>query len=597
MKERLDALRRELPNWSLNGFVVPRADEHQGEYVPACSERLLWLSGFSGSAGLAVVLEDTAALFVDGRYTLQAADETDPSSFQIVHTADRSATDWIAATLPAGARLGYDPWLHTPDGARGLSEACQRAGGTLVATEGNPLDRVWANRPPPPLAPVVPHYLPYSGWSSQEKRRVVCADLAAAKIDAAVLAAPDSIAWLLNIRGGDVPYTPLPLSFAIVHADTWVELFVDPRKLGEAVRVHLGASVRIAPPAAFGEALDALGEAAKTVRYDGAGTPMWVLERLRAAGARPDRGADPCALPKACKNPVELAGARAAHRRDGVALTRFLAWLSGEVGHAPITEISAAERLDAFRAEGQSWRGPSFATISAAGANGAIVHYHSRPETDRELTPGMLYLVDSGGQYLDGTTDVTRTVSLGTPDTDQRRRFTQVLKGHIAIASAVFPAGTTGSQLDVLARRALWNAGVDYDHGTGHGVGSYLGVHEGPHRIAKTGNTVALKPGMIVSNEPGYYRAGHYGIRIESLVTVIAAPAPPGAERDLLGFETLTLAPVDRRLIDAALLDGDEVAWLDAYHARVRAALAPLLDPATAAWLEQATGPIASPVA
>ncbi|MBF0130582.1 MAG: aminopeptidase P family protein, partial [Alphaproteobacteria bacterium] len=523
--ERLDALRAELERRGLDGFVVPHADAHQGEYLPRCSERLWWLTGFKGSAGTAVVLRDRAALFTDGRYTLQAGLEVDARRFEVRHLVEQPPHAWIGETLPAGARLGYDPWLHTCDGAERLREACERAGGELVPCEGNPVDVLWRGRPGPPLAPVIPHPLEYAGLPGADKRRRLGEDLGKAKADAVVLTAPDSIAWLLNIRGGDVPFSPLPLAFAVVHADARVDLFLDPRKastpLSAHLAAHLGPEVRLLPPEALAGVIDGLGKA--RVRLDPAGAAVWFMERLRAAGARVERGADPCALPKACKNDVELNGARAAHRRDGAALARFLCWLEREAPKRYLTESSAADRLEAFRGEEDLFRGPSFATISGAGPNGAIVHYRVSPETDRLLEPGMLYLVDSGAQYLDGTTDVTRTVAIGDPTGEQKRRFTQVLKGHIAIASVRFPPGTTGSQLDVLARRALWADGVDYDHGTGHGVGSYLGVHEGPQRISKIGNGVALQPGMILSNEPGFYKAGEYGIRIENLQAVVTA--------------------------------------------------------------------------
>ncbi|MBF0561583.1 MAG: aminopeptidase P family protein [Alphaproteobacteria bacterium] len=596
MPDRLVALRAELTRCGLDGFIIPRADEHQGGYVAPASERLKWLRGFSGSAGMAVVLADRAALFIDGRYTLQAGREVDTERFSCQHLVEQPPSQWIAANLPPGARLGYDPWLHTFDSVRHLAEACELAGGHLHPCEPNPLDAVWSDRPPPPLAPVTPHSDAFTGITSAQKRHEVtqalCGSSSARQIDAVVLSAPDSIAWLLNIRGRDVPYSPLPLGFAILHADERCELFIDPRKVPAETLAHLGPSVQLEPPAAIGPALDALGQAKHRVRYDNAGTPMWIVERLRLAGARLNPGVDPCALPKACKNRIELKGARAAHRRDGLALTRFLAWLAHTAPAGGLTEIGAAARLEAFRAEGERFQGLSFPTISGAGPNGAVVHYRATPDTDRALAPDMLYLVDSGAQYLDGTTDVTRTVAIGKPTEEQRRRFTQVLKGHIALASIVFPAGTTGSQLDVLARCPLWADGVDYDHGTGHGVGSYLGVHEGPQRISKIGSTVALRPGMILSNEPGYYKADEYGIRIENLVAVIEAPAPPGAERPLLTFETLTLAPIDRALIVSSLLSSGERKWLDAYHQRVCLSLTPELDSDTAAWLAMATAPV-----
>ena len=436
----------------------------------------------------------------------------------------------------------------------------------------------------------MPHELRFAGRAAADKRRALADKLAADGVDAVVLTAPDSIAWLLNIRGGDVPRTPLPLGFAILHRDAAVELFIDRRKLVPGLEGHLGNGVAVNPPDAFGAALDRLGAAKRRVLADPSGAAAWVFDRLAAAGAEAVRGDDPCALPKACKNPVELAGARAAHRRDGAAVTRFLAWL-GPAADGGLTEIAAAERLAVLRRGNELFRDFSFDSISGAGPNGAIVHYRVTPRTDRRLESGQLYLIDSGAQYLDGTTDITRTVAIGTPTAEMRDRFTRVLKGHIALATARFPKGTTGSQLDTLARTALWQAGLDYDHGTGHGVGSYLGVHEGPHRIAKVPNRVPLEVGMIVSNEPGYYKPGAYGIRIENLVTVVPAEVE-GAERPMLGFDTLTLAPIDRNLVEPALMTADEIAWLDSYHARVRETLTPLLDAGTAEWLAAATAPM-----
>ena len=589
---RLAALRAELARRGLDGFLVPRADEHQGEYVPARAERLAWLTGFTGSAGNAVVLRDRAAVFVDGRYTLQVAAQVDDTLFARIHSADQTASEWIEANLPAGARLGYDPWLHTPNEVEKLKAAAEKAKGHLVAVEGNPLDAVWADQPAPPATPALPHDIAHAGVASADKRRQIAAELARAGEDAAALTLPESIAWLLNIRGTDVPHTPLPLSFAIVNADASVSLFIDPAKLGDETRRHLGNEVSLSAPDSFLPALAALGQAGKIVRVDPASAPVAVLEQLQAAGAKVTRAADPCLLPKACKNPVELEGSREAHRRDGAAVTRFLAWLAREAPKGTIDELTASDRLEAFRAETGLLRDLSFDTISGSGPNGAIVHYRATEATNRVMQPGELYLVDSGAQYLDGTTDITRTIAIGQPSAEMRDRFTRVLKGHIAIATGRFPKGTTGSQLDALARLSLWQGGLDYDHGTGHGVGSYLSVHEGPQRISKAGNTIALQPGMIVSNEPGYYKTGAYGIRIENLVAVTDPADVPGGERPMLGFETLTLAPIDRALIAPGLLTPEERGWMDGYHARVRETLAPLLDAETRTWLEEATRPL-----
>ncbi|MBU2089953.1 MAG: aminopeptidase P family protein [Alphaproteobacteria bacterium] len=589
---RLADLRAELKRRGVDGFLVPRADEHQGEYVPARADRLNWLTGFTGSAGQAVVLLEKAAVFIDGRYTLQAKTQVDGSLYEHQHLTDQPPGDWVAANLPAGAALAYDPWLHTANDIEKFAAAVAKARGHLVALETNPLDAVWPDQPAAPVTPTLPHPLAYAGEEASAKRRRIADILKQAGQEATVLTLPESIAWLLNIRGTDVPHTPLPLSFAILHDDARVELFIDPAKLGPEVRAHLGNEVTLGAPGDFEPALLALGQAGRKVRVDPGSVPVLVLDRLKDSGATLLRGEDPCLLPKSCKNPVELAGTRAAHLRDGAAVTRFLAWLAQAAPSGTISEIEASDRLEALRAETGLLKDLSFDTISGAGPNGAIVHYRATEASDRRLQPGELYLVDSGGQYLDGTTDITRTIAIGTPDAEMRDRFTRVLKGHITIARARFPKGTTGHQLDALARLPLWQVGLDYDHGTGHGVGSYLSVHEGPQRLSRGVNTVALQPGMIVSNEPGYYKTGGYGIRIENLVVVTEAGDIPGGERKMLGFETLTLAPFDRALIDADLLEPAERDWLNAYQARVRAAITPLVDAETALWLEEMTRPV-----
>jgi Xaa-Pro aminopeptidase len=591
-RSRLDAFRAELARRGLDGFVLPRGDEHQGEYVPPRAERLAWLTGFTGSAGAAIVLAERAAIFVDGRYTLQARQQVDTSLFEPRHLVDEPPHEWLGSHARKGMRIGFDAWLHTPDGLARLRSAAARAGAELVAVEGNPVDAVWKNQAPDPVTPVRPHDERFAGRSAADKRAELAAKLAGDGFAAAVITAPDSLAWLLNIRGADVPHTPLPLGFAVLHATGEVDLFIDQRKLIPSVVPHLGNQVKVEPRAAFGPALDRLGQGKARVLVDASTGAVWVSDRLEKAGAEIVRGQDPCALPKACKNPVELQNTRNAHVRDGVAVTRFLAWLAEEAPRGRLTELSAAARLLELRGVGDRFRDTSFTTISGAGANGAIVHYRATEASNARIAPDMLYLVDSGAQYLDGTTDVTRTVAIGKPTAEQRDRFTRVLKGHIALATARFPKGTSGSQLDALARASLWQAGVDYDHGTGHGVGSYLSVHEGPQRISKVPNTVALLPGMIVSNEPGYYKTGAYGIRIENLVAVCEVEGPQGAERPLLGFETLTLVPIDRSLIDLGLMTASEIAWLDAYHARVRQTLMPLLDPSAALWLDAVTRPL-----
>ena len=590
--ERLAALRAELARRGVDGFLVPHTDEHHNEFLPKRAERLTWLTGFTGSAGLAVVLADEAAIFIDGRYTLQVRDEVDTGLFTPRHVTDEPASDWIGERL-AGGRLGYDPWLHSEDEVKRFAGACEKAGGTLVPLEDNPLDTVWEDQPPPPLAPVVPHDIAFAGQSSADKRTRLAAELANQGIDAALISAPDSLAWLLNIRGCDVPCTPLPLGFALLNADATVDLFIDARKCPPDLAAHLGNQVRAHPPAALADALAELGARRARVRVDPATAAAWLFDRLDEAGAVIERGADPCAAPKALKNAVELDGTRAAHRRDGAALTRFLAWLARTAPQGGLDELAVTAKLAAFRAENERIQSLSFNTIAGAGANGAIVHYRASASTNRRLEPGELFLLDSGAQYLDGTTDVTRTVAIGTPSPEMRDRFTRVLLGHIALATCRFPRGTTGSQLDTLARTHLWRAGLDYDHGTGHGVGSYLGVHEGPQRISKLPNKVALEPGMIVSNEPGFYKAGAYGIRIENLVAVVEAGEVAGGEKPLLAFETLTRAPIERSLIEPALMSEADIAWLDAYHAQVRGDLTPLVDAETAAWLERATAPLA----
>jgi Xaa-Pro aminopeptidase len=584
--ERASRLRAELKRRGLDGFLIPRSDEHQGEYVPPHAERLRWLTGFSGSAGLAIVLADKAAIFVDGRYTLQVRSQTDTSTFEPKHLIEEPPARWIEDNLPKGAKLAYDPWLHTIDAVARYAAAAEKAGGRLVPVDGNPLDAVWSDQPEPPTAPVEPHPIEYAGEPASEKLKRISKSLDGA--DAAMLTMPDSIAWAFNIRGGDVSHSPLPLSFALLHADGHAELFIDERKVGDKARAHLGNIVSIRPQSGLAAALAELGKRKATVLVDPATCASWINDRLTSAGATVKRGADPCELPKACKNKAEIDGTRAAHLRDGRALTKFLAWLGLNAGKGDVDEIAAAQKLEAFRAETGKLKDLSFDTISGAGANGAIVHYRVTRGTNRPLQRGELFLVDSGAQYLDGTTDVTRTVAIGEASAEQRDRFTRVLKGHIGIATARFPEGTSGSQLDALARMALWKAGLDYDHGTGHGVGSYLSVHEGPQRISKLGS-VPLKPGMIVSNEPGYYKTGAYGIRIENLLVVTPPAQVEGGERPMLGFETLTLAPIDLACVERALLTDEEADWLNAYHARVREALSPGLDDATLAWLKDAT--------
>ncbi len=469
--------------------------------------------------------------------------------------------------------------------------ACERAEAELIPCDSNPIDAIWFDRPEGPMNPVVPHALQYSGKDSSLKREEIARKLKSERVDAVVLTAPDSIAWLLNIRGQDVQHTPLPLSWAILHNDSSVKLFINQQKVTSALVGHMQPGVSLVSPQEFGGVLDELGNKGVRFLYDPGKSPFWIWDRVKKAGATLVKGEDPCALPKACKNNVEIQGARQAHIRDGAAVCRFIAWLAREGPESQVTELKAAHVLESFRRNQELFRDLSFPTISGAGSNGAIVHYHSTEETNRRLDSGMLYLVDSGAQYVDGTTDITRTISIGTPTAEHRDRYTRVLKGHIALATARFPKGTTGSQLDAIARRPLWDVGLDYDHGTGHGVGSYLGVHEGPQRISKSPNSIALQPGMIVSNEPGYYKAGEYGIRLENLVVVVDC-LEGGAKGSWLTFETLTVVPFDPNLIEASLLTSQECHWLNSYHTRVYETLTPFLDEETTSWLRSATVPI-----
>ena len=583
---RLAEFRAELARRGLAGFIVPRADEHLGEYVPPGAERLAWLSGFTGSAGIAIVLADRAALLVDGRYVLQAAAQTDPDQWERRHVTETPPHDWLAGAA-AGKPVGYDPLLLSEEAVKRYADA----GVTLVATASNPVDAVWSDRPPPPLAAAEPHPLHHAGRGSAQKREDIAASLRAAKQDAAVITDPASVAWLLNIRGADVPFTPFALGFALARADASVDLFMDPRKLPEPTRAHLGNGVAVQPREALPGALAALS--GKTVRVDPANSPAWFAETLRAAGAKVAAGMDPCLLPKASKNAVEQQGARDAHRRDAVAVIGFLHWLRDAAGRE--TELSAAARLLELRAARPEFRGESFPAISAAGEHGAIMHYRVDAETNRPIRADELYLIDSGAQYPDGTTDITRTVWTGpsAPPADLRDRYTRVLKGHIAIATLIFPAGVGGAHIDAFARHALWQAGLDFDHGTGHGVGSYLSVHEGPVSISRLAKPVPIAAGMILSDEPGFYAPGQYGIRLENLV--MAQPADlPLANRPFLRFETLTLAPWDRRMIDLSLLSAGEIAWVDAYHARVLAEIGPALAPPVRDWLAAACAPLAA---
>lgn len=580
----LALLRAELGRMGLDGFIVPRSDEHQNEYVQPHSERLAWLTGFTGSAGMAVVLKDRAAIFIDGRYTLQAREQVDAKAFAHVHLIDHPPEVWIEAQAKAGERIGYDPWLMTPGQLKRFAAAAKSAGAQLVAVDENPIDKVWHDRPEPGAQPIWFHPPRHAGETS--KKKLARAQKALGKADALVVTDPHNVAWLFNIRGGDVSHTPLPMGFALVPAKGRPHVFIDGRKIKPAVRAKLAALAEIDEPHRLGDMLCHLGREAARVRFDASSAPARLVHALEEAGGEADVGMDPVSLLKASKNEVELEGSRNAHLRDGAAMAQFLCWLDEEAPKGRLTEIDAAKALEHFRHETGELRGLSFPSISAAGPNSALPHYRVSERSNRRLAKG-LYLIDSGGQYEDGTTDITRTVAVGKPSSEMRDRFTRVLKGHIAIAQAVFPKGTSGAQIDALARQYLWEAGLDFDHGTGHGIGSFLSVHEGPQRISKAGHAT-LAEGMILSNEPGYYKEGHWGIRIENLL-VVERRAIKGAEREMLGFETVTLAPIDLRLVDDMLLTRFEVAWLDSYHAWVRKTLSPLVDSKTRKWLAQAT--------
>ncbi|MFD1696506.1 aminopeptidase P family protein [Roseibium aestuarii] len=588
---RAALLRAELRRRSLDGFLVPRADAHQGEYVPPHDCRLQWLTGFAGSAGVAAVLGDEAAIFVDGRYTLQVRDQVDMAVFPAQHLIEAPLTGWLAERLKPGQRLGFDPMLHPINEVRRLKAVCDAAGAELVAVDGNPLDAVWEGRPAAPRGAVALYPEHHAGRSASDKIAEIQGIVARKGASASVLTQPDSVAWLLNIRGSDVSHTPLPLSFAILPAEGRPQLFIRSEKLSNSVRSTLSDLVDIEEEGAFLSGLARLGATGAKVLVDPNLAGQAIADAIVKAGGTLVEGAEPVLLPKARKNAQELEGSRAAHRRDGAAFVQFLAWFDEHALSGELDEISAAEKLEHFRAQTGVLKDISFDTISGAGPNGAICHYRVSRASNLPIPVGKPFLIDSGAQYEDGTTDITRTLAVGEMTAEMKRHYTLVLKGHIGISTARFPVGTTGAQLDVLARIALWKAGLDYDHGTGHGVGSYLSVHEGPQRIAKTG-VVPLEPGMILSNEPGYYPAGEYGIRLENL-EIVTGPGPiEGGERAMLGFETLTLAPFDRRLIDVDLLTAEERRWVDAYHARVLDELAPLLADPILTWLEEATLPL-----
>jgi Xaa-Pro aminopeptidase len=584
---RIAKLRAEMTRRGFDGFIVPRADEHQGEYVPKSAERLAWLTGFTGSAGTAVILLEKAALVVDGRYTVQAAEQVDTSVITPVQLAEMSPEDWIAENLPEAGTFAYDPWLHTSDSLRRLEKAVARAGGKLAPVDLNLVDVIWIDRPAPPEEPVRPHPLAYAGEDAASKLERVRRKMAESKLDALVISDPHNLAWAFNLRGGDVGHTPLPLGYAILPKEGPASLFFNPAKVTNEAGDAVGSLAEFVPIAHFQGALDALGHKGGRIRIDSATGAVALIRRIEEAGGTVDVGADPIALMKAVKNKAEVAGSRDAHLRDGVAVARFLAWLDREAPRSNLTEIDAVEALEAFRVETGALKNISFPSISGAGPNAALPHYRVTRSSNRPLETNQIFLIDSGAQYEDGTTDITRTIVVGEPTAEMKDRFTRVLQGHISIARAVFPKGTTGAQIDAFARKPLWEAGLDFDHGTGHGIGSYLSVHEGPQRIAKTGHT-PLEAGMMLSNEPGFYKPGAYGIRIENLI-LVEPRTISGSDREMLGFETLTFSPIDLRLVEPALMTTDEIAWLNAYHAAVREKIGPSLDAETRAWLEDAT--------
>jgi len=585
--ERVTALRRWMRQQQVDAVVVPLHDAFFGEYVPLANQRLAWLTGFTGSNGMAVVMQEQAVFLSDGRYTLQMRQQVDKAIFELRHITEEPVETWLESHLQAGMVLAYDPWLHNLQQVRRWQKLCDRLGARLHACEENPVDAIWSSRPPMPLSPVQEQPLQWAGRTAVEKVAQVCSQLQQAGASHLLLTQSDSICWLLNVRGMDVPNTPFVLSFLLLAADGTVQWFVDERKLAH---YRPEPFVRVRPMDALEAALRELGGEARLAHAPQT-CPVHLLEMAEQGGAGLVPMDDPCQLPKAVKHAAELEGMRQAHVIDAVAMCRFLHWFHQLPADSRPTEMELAEQLEAFRRQSPELVSLSFDSISGAGPNGAIVHYRVTGQSNRELQAGELYLIDSGGQYRQGTTDITRTLVLGQPTPEMKARFTLVLKGHILLGSTVFPRGTCGAQLDTLARHALWQAGLDYDHGTGHGVGAFLSVHEGPQSIGKGRSTVPLEPGMVLSNEPGYYKTGAYGIRIENLVEVVERPIADG-ERDMLGFENLTLVPIETHLIDQQLLGIEEIRWLNRYHARVRETIAPLLEQPVRAWLEQATAPI-----
>ncbi|GAB5351717.1 aminopeptidase P family protein [Qipengyuania sp. 483] len=593
---RLDALRTELDKRGLDGFVIPISDEHMSEYVGSYAQRLNWLTGFGGSAGSAAVLREKAAMFTDGRYTVQVREQVDGKLYDYEDVPATSPAKWIAANAPEGAKIGYDAWLHGVDWAEQAEKLFSKKGIELVPVDRNPIDAVWADRPQPSLEAAVPHDDKFAGRSSADKRAEVADWLKSEGYDATVIAALDSVAWLLNMRGVDVDNTPVALSYVLAHADGTAELFIAPEKVTPELTQHLGNAVRVRDRADFQPALAGLSN--KTVAVDPNHAVAGIFHALEQGGAKVVRDADPAVMPKAIKNPAEQQGHRDAQARDGAAVVKYLRWIEENAPSGEVDELTAAAKLREFRGLSPDMKDTSFDTISAAAGHAALPHYKVDEDSNINIPPSSIYLCDSGGQYPDGTTDITRTVWVGPgePTAEMVDRNTRVLKGHIELDRARFPDQTTGGALDVLARMHLWAAGVDYGHGTGHGVGSYLAVHEGPQRISKPGGAfpgteTPLSEGMILSNEPGYYKAGEFGIRIENLVLVVDAEIE-GAEGKYLTFETLTHVPLDRRLVDKAMLTPQEIEWWNSYHAKTRDILAPQLEGEDLAWLERECVPL-----
>jgi Xaa-Pro aminopeptidase len=585
--QRLAAVRCKMAELGYDALVIPRADEYLGEYVPRHNERLQWVSGFTGSAGMVVVMADSAAIFVDGRYTVQVRKQVSASHYSYNNLIEDPLVPFLAGQLATGATVAVDSRLHTLNWYQQHEAGLAAVGLTLQASPCNLVDECWQDRPLPQVDPALLLPEEFSGEASSVKRRRIGQHVADAGADAALIFAPDSVSWLLNIRGTDIPMLPVVQSMAVLRSDGSVILLVDPGRVPEGLAQHVGEGLAIAPESAAQEVFS--GFAGMSVLVDPNTANAWTQLALQRCGATLVAGDDPVLIPRACKNTVEQQGARRAHVRDAVAEIKFLCWLDSEVEAGRLhDEAILADRLYQFREQGEHFRGGSFDTISAAGPNAAMCHYNHKDTVPARLQMNTVYLVDSGAQYTDGTTDITRTVAIGDPGAEVRRLFTLVLKGHIALDEMRFPQGTTGSQLDAVARQYLWREGFDYDHGTGHGVGSFLSVHEAPQRISRVHNPVALRPGMILSNEPGYYRDNAFGIRCENLVIVQSCDSPE-QEVPMLEFEAITLVPFDRRLLDLALLDSHELAWLNRYHARVRDTMAGLLPQAEQRWLEQAT--------